>query len=238
VLAIAAHELRTPVAALAGHVQLLRRQLAHGIDLTESDVDARLAQIERQALRVGELIARLLEVARVEADKLSICRQSIDLRQLLFNVVDMVGVAAPGRQLVVDAPGPIGAEVDVVRIEQVVLNLLDNALKFSPAERPIEISLRHIHGVARLAVRDFGRGVPLDDRAHIFDRFFQAHGERRSGGLGLGLYLGRHIVELHGGHLFAEFPADGGTRFVLELHAVPRTSTASAPDGLSVGACA
>jgi signal transduction histidine kinase len=233
VLAIAAHELRTPVAAMAGLVQMLRRQVGHGLELSPDELDLRLGQIERQAYRVSELIGRLLEVASVDAHKLSICRETVDVRQVVLNVVDLVRVAVPSRQILIDAPIPIGAELDVVRIEQVLLNLLDNACKFSQAGCPIEICLRPgPGGVARLAVRDHGIGVPPEDRDHIFDRFFQARGERRSTGLGLGLYLGRRIAELHGGRLFAEFPPGGGTCFVLELAAARLTAATLTTDGL------
>jgi two-component system sensor histidine kinase MprB len=99
-----------------------------------------------------------------------------------------------------------------------LVNLLDNAAKFSPPGGTVEASLREESPwIALVSVRDRGPGVAGEHRAHIFERFYQAAPSRSTAGLGLGLYISRQIVELHGGELWAEFPPDGGTRFVLRL---------------------
>jgi signal transduction histidine kinase len=95
--------------------------------------------------------------------------------------------------------------VDPLRLEQVLTNLLSNAIKCAAG------------ATVRLAVRDRGLGIPEEHRAHLFDRFYQAHADHYRSGLGLGLYISREIVELHGGPLEAEFPADGGSRFIVTL---------------------
>jgi signal transduction histidine kinase len=110
--------------------------------------------------------------------------------------------------------------LDPLRIEQVLTNLLDNAIKYSPDGGQIHISLSREADNVRLSVRDHGVGVPVEHRGHIFDRFYQAHagGPLTSmAGMGLGLYISRQIVELHGGSIDAEFPDDGGTRLVVSL---------------------
>jgi signal transduction histidine kinase len=111
--------------------------------------------------------------------------------------------------------------IDPLRIEQVVTNLLDNAIKYSPEGGQIEVTLTaNEHEPVRLTVRDRGVGVPMEHRALIFDRFYQAHagGPLTSmAGMGLGLYISRQIVELHGGTIEAEFPEDRGTRLVVTL---------------------
>ena len=110
------------------------------------------------------------------------------------------------------------ASVDPVRFEQVIANLLDNAIKYSPDGGPIELELtRPSAASVQLAVRDHGLGIAPERRSQIFDRFYQAHGEGYRSGMGLGLYISRQIVELHGGELWAEFPPDGGSRFVVRL---------------------
>jgi signal transduction histidine kinase len=107
--------------------------------------------------------------------------------------------------------------VDPLRIEQVVTNLLSNAIKYSPDGGAIDVTLTSAADSTRLEVRDHGIGIPPERRARLFDRFYQAHGEGHFGGLGLGLFISRQIVELHGGSLEADFPADGGTSFRVSL---------------------
>jgi signal transduction histidine kinase len=108
--------------------------------------------------------------------------------------------------------------VDPLRLEQVVTNLLDNAIKYSPEGGEIEVELAAPDPTAvRLCVRDRGMGIPPDKRARIFDRYYQAHGEGHLSGMGLGLYISRQIVELHGGRIAAEWPPEGGTHFVVTL---------------------
>src|SRR5256885_14778425 len=119
--------------------------------------------------------------------------------------------------LVVDAPTPIAACIDALRIEQVLVNLVNNAIKYSPDGGTIDIAATQHGEVAQVAVRDHGLGIPLDHREHIFDRFHQAHARSHRSGMGLGLYISRQIVDLHGGSIAVDFPPDGGTRFVVTL---------------------
>ena len=112
---------------------------------------------------------------------------------------------------------PVECSVDALRLEQVLVNLLDNAIKYSPPTAPIEIALARTTESVALSVRDHGPGVEPGKRDRIFERFFQARDDGGRTGLGLGLYLSRTIVELHGGRLTAEFPDDGGSRFVVHL---------------------
>ena len=116
------------------------------------------------------------------------------------------------------APPECRALVDPLRLEQVIRNLIDNAIKYSPQGGSIDVVLGPVDGTGvSLVVRDHGLGIPPERRENLFDRFYQAHGEGHFGGLGLGLYISRQIVELHGGHISAEFPADGGSSFEVTL---------------------
>jgi signal transduction histidine kinase len=122
------------------------------------------------------------------------------------------------RRTPVRAPRRLVAHVDPLRFEQVLTNLLDNAAKFSPRSESIEVELSETSlGMLRVAVTDRGPGIPPEGRAHIFDRFYQAHAGNHAFGMGLGLYICRQIVEQHGGLIGAEFPSEGGTRFVFSL---------------------
>ena len=110
-----------------------------------------------------------------------------------------------------------------MRLEQVVANLIDNAVKYSPNGGPIEVTLHQPDPTRiELIVRDWGLGIPPERRENLFGRFYQAHGEGHFGGLGLGLYVSRQIVELHGGTIEADFPSTGGSRFVVKLPSYPR----------------
>jgi signal transduction histidine kinase len=110
------------------------------------------------------------------------------------------------------------AWIDPLRLEQVLANLLDNAIKHSPPGEPIVVTLsRPLPGTLELAVSDRGIGIPIEARDRIFERFFQARPEDATQGLGLGLYVSWQVVTLHGGEIRADFPADGGTRFVVTL---------------------
>ena len=119
-------------------------------------------------------------------------------------------------------------EVDPLRLEQVVTNLLDNAIKYSPDGGAIDVTVsRAARDVLEIKVRDHGLGIPTGKRAHIFERFFQAHGNGHKKGMGLGLYVSRQIVELHGGEITAESPMDGGTCFIVRLPFAHSTSSQS-----------
>ena len=120
--------------------------------------------------------------------------------------------------MTVSAPEALEACLDSLRVEQVLCNLLENAVKYSPDGGRIEVTLsQHGPAAAELSVRDGGLGIPPEKRARIFERFYQAHGEGHRSGLGLGLFISRQIVELHGGEIWAEFPDDGGARFRVRL---------------------
>jgi two-component system, OmpR family, sensor histidine kinase VicK len=121
-----------------------------------------------------------------------------------------VAPAAPAR--------PLMATVDPLRLEQVLVNLIDNAMKYSPEGGSIAVGINvHDPETVQITVRDHGLGIPPERRERIFDRFFQAHLETHRSGMGLGLYISREIVRQHGGDLTAEFPADGGSCFVISL---------------------
>ncbi len=139
-----------------------------------------------------------------------------DLVALSREVADQV-TATTGRGFAIAGPDAVHAEVDPLRMEQVIRNLADNAVKFSAPESVVEIAVSQpAPEIAAITVRDHGIGVAPAERSRLFERFYQAKSKARSG-MGLGLYITRQIVERHGGTIFAEFPPDGGTRFVISL---------------------
>ena len=171
-------------------------------------------------------MAQLLDVSRLQAGTLVLERQPTDLTHLAETVVaSMQGLtASPASPLVLRATDPVWAVVDPLRLEQVLVNLLDNAIKYGVAEGPIEMEVTREAGAGgqetvRLAVRDRALPIPVEEREHVFERFLQLGGSRRVGGMGLGLYVSRQIVAAHGGTIAVEAPADGagGNRFVITL---------------------
>jgi signal transduction histidine kinase len=216
-LSIAAHELKTPVTSLSGFAQTLLYVMKGETRIDAPQVRRALQHIDMQSMKLDGLITQLLDLSRIEAGRLSLDREVVDLTALVQSVVAAAQARTSAHTLVVDAPAPIAACLDPLRIEQVLVNLVNNAIKYSPDGGTIEIAVTQHGEVAQVTVRDHGLGIPPEHREHIFDRFYQAHARSHRSGMGLGLYISRQIVDLHGGSLTADFPADGGTRVVVTL---------------------
>jgi PAS domain S-box-containing protein len=216
-MAVAAHELRTPITSVMGQSQLALRQLSRDASIDKSRISRSLEVIVRQSSKLSQLIAQLLDISRLESGKLTIERERADLVPVVSQVVDNARLLGTPHELSVEAPSLLEADVDALRFEQVVTNLVTNAIKYSPEGGAIDVVLRATERDVELSVRDHGIGVPPEKRARIFERFYQAHGDSHQQGLGLGLYIGRQIVELHGGQIRVEFPDDGGSRFIVTL---------------------
>jgi signal transduction histidine kinase len=216
-LSVAAHELKTPLTSLRGFAQLLLGQMDEGRSPDPQHLQMALGAIDRQSEKLARLVSQLLDISRLQAGQLVLERRPADLVPLLRSVLENAGATTRRHTLALEAPAALPAVVDPLRLEQVVTNLLDNAIKYSPDGGPIQVTARVAAGAFEVAVSDRGIGVPPEHRARIFDRFYQAHGQRRLGGMGLGLYISRQIVELHGGTIRASFPDEGGTRVVFRV---------------------
>jgi PAS domain S-box-containing protein len=218
-LSVAAHELRTPVTSLLGYVQLARRQTQAADEIDRARLANLLELADDQSHRLAGLIDQLLDLSRLELGYLRLDRQPVELGAWIEEIAERLRAVFVGRELVVRTAGrPVVIEADALRLEQIVTNLVDNAAKFSPDAAPIEVEAGlGPDGLPRLAVRDHGPGVPREHQQRVFDRFYQAQGERHYGGMGLGLYISRQIAELHGGALTYEEVDGTGARFVLRL---------------------
>jgi signal transduction histidine kinase len=214
-LSVAAHELKTPLTSLRGFAQLLLRQAG------ESSVPARLRPaldaVDRQSAKLGMLVGQLLDVSRLEAGQLTIEPRMTDVVALVRGVASAAEATTKRCEFVVQGVPKAMAFLDPLRFEQVLTNVVDNAVKYSPKGGPVTIEVGERADKVRITVTDEGLGVPVEHRARIFDRYFQAHAARRLGGMGLGLYISRQIVDLHGGKIEAVFPESGGTRMVITL---------------------
>jgi len=217
-LAAAAHELKTPLTSLRGFAQFALRRLEREGQLRPEQLQRTLRVIDHQSDRLSRLVAQLLDLSSLDAGQLALKRRVTDVAALVRDAVASAQAATQRHRFVVRAPPSLEAFVDPARMEQVIDNLLDNAAKFSPEDTPIEVELSAADPrMLRLTVRDYGPGIPPERRGGLFSRFYQAQTGRPFAGLGLGLYLSRQLVRLHGGHLEAEFPPEGGMRLIITL---------------------
>jgi signal transduction histidine kinase len=222
-LSVAAHELKTPMTSLRGYAQLLAREFEPGRAELASPERARRAAmtIQVQSDKLARLVGQLLDVSRIQSGKLAIERRTTDLTELVKDIVEAARTQLRDHTLVARLPDELLLFVDPLRVEQVLTNLIDNAIKYSPDGGQIDVVLSTCGAESiQVSIRDHGVGVPPEHRAHIFDRFYQAHagGPLTSmAGMGLGLYISRQIVEQHGGTIEAEFPDEGGTNIVVTL---------------------
>ena len=224
-LAMLGHELRNPLAAIASATEILKR-----LGTTTGAAGQSRAVIERQVRHLKRLVDDLLDAARVQAGKVTLDRRPLDLAEAVHRAVSVVQSTDPAIQHVVQVDAqPVGVSFDPARLEQVVVNLLTNALKFTPAGGAIRVGVRAGADTAILVVEDEGIGIPEDVLPRIFDLFFQGErtAARSEGGLGIGLTLVKTLTELHGGTVEARTGGPGlGSAFVIRLPrvALPRTA--------------
>jgi PAS domain S-box-containing protein len=221
-LATVSHELRTPLTAILGWARIL---VTHSVE--ESKRAKGLDAIERNAIAMAQLVEDLLDVSRIVSGKLRLDVASVDLAPVLRAAIDVVRPAADAKQLRLecDFAKDVGrVRGDAGRLQQVVWNLLSNAVKFTPSGGLVSVKLRPVDASAEITVSDTGKGIPGSFLPHVFDPFRQADGSisRLSGGLGLGLSISRHLVELHGGRIEARSEGEGrGASFALRIPVAP-----------------
>ncbi|HEV8473043.1 MAG TPA: ATP-binding protein [Methylomirabilota bacterium] len=227
-LATLSHELRTPLNAMVGWLWWLRRG-----DLDTARAAHALETVERNTKALAQLIEDLLDVSRIITGKLRLEMTSVDLADVIAAAIDSVGPAAVGRRIEIALsvePGlaPIAGDPD--RLQQVMWNLLSNAIKFTPEDGRVDVRLDRAGAAARIEVVDTGRGIDPKILPYVFDRFRQGpaavHG---TPGLGLGLSIVRHLVEVHGGSISAASAGEGqGSTFTITLPLVPAATPAPA----------
>ena len=228
-LAMLAHELRNPLGAIEGAVQVLGLK-----PLRDRRAEHAREVIHRQALHMARLVDDLLDVARVMTGKIVLDRQSVNLADSVETCVAGLVSGQPATSRIDMTVEPAWVLADPVRLEQIVGNLVSNALKFSPQDSPIRVSVTATDTQAVLSVSDEGSGISPELLPHIFDLFVQADNtrDRAKGGLGIGLTLVRQLVDLHGGSIEASSSgvAEGSTFTVrLPLTAAPATTYDDAP---------
>ena len=223
-LSIASHELRTPLTALQLQLESLEEQTAGSSPRTVSKVTGSV----RSAQRLGFLIDSLLDVSRIATGRLDLHIEPLELRQTTTQLLDSLRDAADksGSALSLNTDGPLEGQWDRVRIDQLLMNLVANAIKYG-AGSAIDVSLRREGNDAVIEVRDRGPGIAPEDMQRIFERFERATSMRNYGGFGLGLYVAREIARAHGGSIQVENAADGGARFTARLPMAPPAAKAT-----------
>jgi PAS domain S-box-containing protein len=221
-LATVSHELRTPLTAILGWAHMLRTGQSGGNDSLKA-----LETIERNARAQAQLIDDLLDVSRIITGKLRLDVRPVDPNSFIETAVEAVRPAAEAKgvrvQKIMDT-GVVSVSGDPVRLQQVVWNLLSNAVKFTPKGGRVQVRLERVNSHVEIAVSDDGAGISPEFLPFVFDRFRQADQRptRHHGGLGLGLAIVRHLVELHGGTVRAESPGEGqGSTFTVLLPVAP-----------------
>ena len=221
-LTLASHELRAPLTSLLMALQLLAKHPPSATPDVNFQTTIRLALRQGQRLRV--LVNDLLDVGRAQQNKLQLNLAPVDLGELVASTIEVLQVDAPSPRIALDRGSePLVVMADTIRLEQVITNLLTNAIKYAPHTQRIDVHLQHVEGAsggeAEIQVRDYGPGISAADLPQIFTRYFQSaqSGTAAVDGLGLGLFITKELVTAHGGSISAASVVGQGTTFTVRL---------------------
>jgi len=218
-LTIASHELRTPITPLKLQLQTIKNLASKKMfdSFPKEKLDQIFSIADRQMERFQKLIEELLDVSRISVGRLRIEKQTVDLADVVREVVSQFESAMKTANCPIEVETiPAVGDWDKLRIDQVLINLLANAMKYG-AGKPIKVKVETSGDIARLKVRDHGQGIKKADQARIFDRFERAASTRSFPGLGLGLYITKQVIEAHGGRISVESEPGKGATFTVEL---------------------
>lgn len=217
-MALASHELRTPLTSLKGELQLHLKRLAK--QSVDAPVHRSAERALRQVQRLQRLVEDLLDVTRLHNGKYRLELAPLQLEDLAEQATEAAQALTTSQTITLDVSGaPVRVMGDAGRLEQVLMNLLTNAIAHAQSSRQIEVRLRRVGNEAELQVQDAGPGIPSAELPQLFTRFYQATRRDRQGkrGLGLGLYIAREIMTAHGGQIEVESVQGQGTTFIVRL---------------------
>lgn len=229
-MAVAAHELRAPLAAIKGYSDLLVKREVQRPDATERDRKG-IVMLSAQIDHLVRLVDNLLDVSRIDTGRLDLYLQTIDLVALIEVCIERIGVSNINHQLVFNGPPTLEILGDQLRLQQVFTNLLANAVRYSAPGTDVQVDLwtetstvdtkatgsENGPTVVVVAVRDYGSGIPVDAQAQVFERYYRVNTPLAASGLGLGLYLCHEIITRHGGQITLESTPNQGTTFYVTL---------------------
>lgn len=211
-----AHELRAPATIITGQLEYLLELLAP--QATGEQAQTSIDALRRALLRMSRMIDDLTEVTHLETGEIPLQREAVRLADWLPRFLRQHRkVLATERMRLELADGLPPISVDPHRLDRILLNLLDNAQKYSPPDTPIHISVHRHNGEAVISVADQGQGIRMEEMPHIFDRFYRESQQRKGVGIGLGLYITKVLVEAHGGRIWAESEVGKGSTFYFTL---------------------
>jgi PAS domain S-box-containing protein len=216
-LSLVSHELRTPLTTLHGGAHLL---MTSGDALDDETTREILADMYGESRRLATLVENMVQLANIRAGRFRIEAEPVHVPMLIRRAIHAVQDIAPARQIRAEADNDLLASGDYGSLDQVLRNLIQNAIKYVPDDSQIEVAARSVDGQVLISVRDHGEGIEPADVPLLFERFQRGRQSDRTAGMGLGLYLSRQIVEAHGGSIWVEIPEDGGSRFVFTVPAV------------------
>lgn len=232
-LLIAAHELKTPLTSVVLNTDRLLRQ-TRDLNAPHTAIKETSEALHRQVSGVVGLVERLLDVSRLSSERPLLERTPMDIAPVIERAIELYRPTAQKHQstlTLVDAR-PAMVAVDRTALQQVILNLLSNAVKFGVG-KPVEVTLAVDAATARISVRDHGAGIGKADQERIFQRFERAGASLNKGGLGLGLWISRRLVEDMGGRLSVESAPEQGATFTVELPVVPARPARETPGAVS-----
>ncbi|HEY3359928.1 MAG TPA: ATP-binding protein [Polyangia bacterium] len=219
--ALVAHDMRTPVSSVMLQIELMLRR-AQG-EATWVPVST-LESMKRSGTYLTRLISDLLDASRLDAHRFQLEREVFSAEEAVRRLVERLQITLGGRRVILEAHGAPMVWADAFHFDQVLTNLIDNAAKYSHEHAPVRIEVAAERGGALISVHDQGPGIPPDELTHLFDRYFRGRSARkgRRGGLGLGLYITRGLVEAHGGSLTATSSVGAGSTFLVWLPGPPQ----------------
>jgi len=214
-LSLISHDMRAPLSVIMGQADWLRRALEdRGMEKEAGSAESILAGARRMSVMLEELV----ESASLESGRMVMRRQPLDLPELVSQVVQRVGSIEDRARLQIEFQRPVPlVPADPERIERVLVNLITNALKYSPSDRPVVVRLAPQERSVVISVADQGEGIPPEEQGLIFERFYRSRARGKAEGLGLGLYIARLIVEAHGGRIWVESQPGRGSTFSFSL---------------------
>ncbi len=219
-LSIASHELKTPITSIRGQAQLALRRLAKQKMKTQelNEMHSTLEKINEQTTRLTTLVDELLDVSSIRSGKIQLHKRECELVDLCRGIVEDQHLLT-GRSISLETDTPILVVADCERIAQVVVNLVSNAVKYSPEHSPVEVRISKHEAMAHIEVQDHGKGIRKEQQEHIFDTFYRTPDAQASSkfGLGLGLSICKDIVERHGGRIWCESAPGKGSTFLVDL---------------------
>ena len=219
-LSIASHELKTPITSIRGQAQLaLRRLSKQKMKTQELDgMHSTLQKINEQTTRLTTLVDELLDVSSIRSGKIQLHKRECELVDLCRGIIEDQHLLS-GRSITFETDTPILLLADCERLAQVIVNLISNAIKYSPEPGPIEVRIGKHDSMAHIEIEDHGKGIKKEQQEYIFDTFYRTPDAQSSSkfGLGLGLSICKDIVERHGGHIWCESEIGKGSTFFVEL---------------------